>query len=194
MRPWILIKPSVLTDFLKEKEGQSLVTADTGSSGFSLGINGHSGGGSLLLLFRDGNSDSHVASSDTWLGGFGMPCCCSPVSFNWHPEGRVAPSLLGSDGNPDSSAGFLWFTPGECQGALGGVGSLGSYVISTDTAGVGSTLLADGNSRPGSLLSLLRYSPGRGVGTAGEGGSLASTQRLLAWVGLGTTGFSVVFG
>ena len=25
MWPWILIKPSVLTDFLKEKEGQSLV-------------------------------------------------------------------------------------------------------------------------------------------------------------------------
>lgn len=107
MRPWILIKPSVLTDFPKEKEGQSLVTADTGSSGFSLGINWHSGGGSLLLLFRDGNSESHVASRDTWPGGFGVPCCCSPVGFNWHPAGRVAQSLLGSGGNPDSSISRL---------------------------------------------------------------------------------------
>lgn len=81
MRPWLLMKPSVLTDFLKEEEGQSLVTADTGSSGFSLGINWHSGGGSLALLFRDGNSESHGASRDTWPGGFGVPCYCSPVSL-----------------------------------------------------------------------------------------------------------------
>ena len=51
-------------------------------------------------------------------------------------------------------------------------------MISTDTAGVGSTLLAAGDSGPGSLLSLLRYSSGRGVGTPGEGGSLAPQLSL----------------
>ena len=62
-------------------------------------------------------------------------------------------------------------------------------MISTDTAGVGSTLLAAGDSGPGSLLSLLRYSPGRGVGTPGEGGSLAPLSAFASMCGVGNHRF-----